>query len=373
MVITGLGSLYSALAPDYVNFTISRIVTGVGIGADLAIVNTYISEVSPLKSRAKFTTVIFINSALGAVAGIWLGLFLTTAKAPWPAGLPFAVASATFTDGWRWMYGVGAVLALVAIVLRFELQESPRWLIQRGRVAEARRVVELMEARDAKAGPLCDPLTGHIPTHWPPARRVPFSDLLSHPVYLRRAILLFWLWFVGYITVYSCAAGFTSVLASLKYSPPEAGVITAIGTLGFVAEAVVMSFLVEKLERRHWLPIAAAVMLVGAFLLAMAGSRTSVAFAGAILIFVGFNLWVTPTYALTAESFPTRARSTGFGLVDGTGHIGGGIGILLLAPLIPHLSVFWALMLISSFLVIAAILAQFATRTRGQVLERVSP
>lgn len=373
MLITGLGSLYSALSPDYVNFTISRIITGVGIGADLAIVNTYINEVSPLKSRAKFTTVIFINSALGAVAGIWLGLLLTTAKAPWPAGLPFAVASATFTDGWRWMYGIGAILALVAIALRFELQESPRWLIQRGRVAEAVKVVELMEARDMKAGVLPDPLTGHVPTHWPPARRMPFSDLLTNPVYLRRAIVLFWLWFAGYITVYSFAAGFTSVLASLKYSPPEAGVITAIGTLGFAAEAVVMSFLVEKLERRYWLPIAAVVTLIGAFLLATAGSRASVAFAGAILIFVGFNLWVTPTYALTAESFPTRARSTGFGLVDGTGHIGGAIGILVLAPLIPHLSVFWALMLISCFLVIAAILAQFTTHTRGRVLELLSP
>jgi putative MFS transporter len=271
------------------------------------------------------------------------------------------------------MYGIGAILALLAIALRFELQESPRWLIQRGDLAAARKVVEHMEARGTKAGPLPDPFTGHIPTHWPPARRLPFSDLITHPVYLRRAILLFWLWFVGYITVYAFAAGFTSVLASLKYSPPEAGVITAIGTLGFVAEAVVMSFLVEKLERRHWLPIAAVVTLAGAFLLAMAGSRASVAFAGAILIFVGFNLWVTPTYALTAESFPTRARTTGFGLVDGTGHIGGSIGILVLAPLIPHLSVFSALMLISCFLVLAAVLAQFTTHTRGRVLERVSP
>ncbi len=373
MLITGLGSLYTAVSPDYVNFTISRIVTGVGIGADLAIVNTYINEVSPRKSRAKFTTVIFINSALGAFVGIWLGLFLTTAKAPWPSGLPFAMASATFTDGWRWMYGVGAILALVAIGLRFELQESPRWLIQRGRVAEAKKVVAHMEARGTKAGPLPDPLTGHVPTHWPPARRTPFSDVLTHPVYLRRATVLFCLWFVGYITVYAYAAGFTSVLASLKYSPPEAGVITAIGTLGFVGEAVAMSFLVEKLERRYWLPIAAAVTLIGVSLLATAGGSISVAFTGAIFIFVGFNLWVTPTYALTAESFPTRARSTGFALVDGAGHIGGGIGILVLAPLIPHLSVLWALMLISSFLVIAAILAQFTTHTRGRVLERVSP
>ncbi|HWU57416.1 MAG TPA: MFS transporter, partial [Microbacteriaceae bacterium] len=86
MLITGLGSLYTALSPDIVNFNISRIITGIGIGADLAIVNTYINEVSPRRSRARFTTVIFIMSALGAFFGIWLGLLLTTEAAPWPQG-----------------------------------------------------------------------------------------------------------------------------------------------------------------------------------------------------------------------------------------------------------------------------------------------
>lgn len=47
MLITGLGSLYTALSPDYANFVISRAVTGIGIGADLAIVNTYVGEVAP--------------------------------------------------------------------------------------------------------------------------------------------------------------------------------------------------------------------------------------------------------------------------------------------------------------------------------------
>ena len=65
-------------------------------------------------------------SAIGAVLGIWLGLFLTTPAEPWPHGLPFAQAGPGFETGWRWMYALGAVLALVAIALRFELPESPR-------------------------------------------------------------------------------------------------------------------------------------------------------------------------------------------------------------------------------------------------------
>ena len=134
-----------------------------------------------------------------------------------------------------------------------------------------------------------------------------------------------------------------------------------------------MSFIVERLERRNWLPIAAVVTLLGALLIAEAGTSISIDFIGAMLIFAGFNPWVCPTYAMTVESFPTRARTTGFALVDGVGHIGGGIGVLVIAPILPHMSVFGALMLISSFLVVAAILARFTTHTRGRPLNQVSP
>ena len=373
MLITGLGSFYNAFAPDYLNFNIARIITGIGIGAVLAIVNTYINEVAPRHSRAKYTTVIFVMSALGALMGIWLGLILTTPSTPWPMGLPFALASKNFEDGWRWMYGLGALLAFVSVVLLSKLPESPRWLISQGRMTQASAIVSDMERRAERHGPLSEPNLADAEDTVAPPSRVPYRDLFSSVLYRRRILLLFLLWFIGYITVYSYAAGFTSVLASLGYPPPEAGVIASVGTLGFVAEAIVMSFLVERLERRYWLPISAALTLAGALLVAEAGTSIGVSFAGAILIFAGFNVWISPTYAMTAESFPTRARTTGFALVDGVGHIGGGIGVLLIAPILPHMSVFGALMLISSFLVIAAILAQLTTHTRGRPLDQISP
>jgi len=370
MLVTGIGSLYTALSPDYVDFTISRVVTGVGIGADLAIVNTYVNEMAPQHARAKYTTVVFIDSALGAFFGIWLGLLLTTEPSPWPLGLPFALG---LESGWRWMYGIGALLALVAILLRIRLAESPRWLLQRGRTAEATEVVDDMERRASARGSLPEPSTATVPLQWPAARAFPYADIVRNPLYLRRLLLLFVMWFVGYITVYAYASGFTSVLTSLRYPPPEAGVIAAVGTIGFVGEAVVMSFLVERLERRYWLPIATVVTFAGAILIAVAGSVIVVAFIGAILVFAGFNLWVSPSYAMTAESFPTRARATGFALVDGVGHLGGGIGILVLAPILPHLSVLAAFLLISSFLIVASILAQLTPHTRNRSLEQVSP
>ncbi len=373
MLITGLGSLYNALAPDYTNFVIARIVTGIGIGADLAVVSTYINEVSPRHSRAKFTTLIFINSALGAFVGVWLGLLLTTEATDWPAGLPFALASETFDNGWRWMYAIGALLALVAILLRFELPESPRWLVGKGRLEHADRVVSDMEQHARRRGPLTEP-DENIPEEVvvPPAP-LPYSELLRNPMYLKRIGILLAMWFIGYITVYSYASGFTSVLTALKYPPPEAGVITAVGTIGFVIAAIIMTYIVELLERRFWLPIAAVVTLIGAFMIATAGKTISIAFVGAMIVFAGFNMWVSPTYAMSAECFPTRARTSGFALVDGIGHVGGGIGILAIAPILPNMSTLGALMLISSFLVVAAIIAQFTPHTRGRNLDHISP
>ncbi len=147
MVITGVGSVLTAVIDNYTWFVIARAITGIGIGADLAIVNTYINEMAPRKGRARYTALIFLFSALGAVLGIWLGLWLTTPATPLPLGLPFAVAGHGFEYGWRVMYLIGGLLALVGVLLRFQLPESARWLIARGRHEAAAEVVDMMERR----------------------------------------------------------------------------------------------------------------------------------------------------------------------------------------------------------------------------------
>jgi MFS family permease len=163
------------------------------------------------------------------------------------------------------------------------------------------------------------------------------------------------------------------VLTGLDYAPPAAGVIVAVGTFGYVASSVFMSFFAEKLERRYWLPVNAVITIGGAVLTALAGDNLILAFVGVGIIFFGFNGWVSPTYALSAESFPTRARSTGFALVDGVGHLGGCFGILALAPYLGQFSVLEALLAITGGMVIAAILAQSAPRTRNRALDEISP
>jgi putative MFS transporter len=372
MLVTGLGSLWNALAPDYTQFVLARIVTGIGIGADLAIVNTYIGEIAPRRSRAKYTSLIFLMSAVGAFLGVWVGLVLTTPAAPWPEGLSWAQAGPGFENGWRWTYAIGAALALVAILLRFELPESPRWLVGRGRVREADEVVSSMEERARRHGPLPDPKP--VEKVSDDEGKLPYRELFGNSLYVKRILLLFTMWFLAYVTVYAFSAGGTSIFTALGYKPPEAGLIVAVGVTGFIVSAIVAALFAERLERKVWLPISSIATLAGGILVAEAGqTSTTLAFIGSGIVFFGFNLWVPMAYTWSAENFPTRARTTGFALVDGVGHLGGGIGVLLVAPYIDEMGALVSMIVLSGFLVAAAAIAQFGVRTRAKRLDEVSP
>jgi len=146
-----------------------------------------------------------------------------------------------------------------------------------------------------------------------------------------------------------------------------------VGVSGFVVAGICAVLFAERLERRYWLPVCAALTLGGGILAGLSGSSIALAMIGAGIVFFAFNLWVPMTYAWSAESFPTRARSTGFALVDGLGHAAGGIGILLIAPAIPDLGPLPSFILIAAFLVVAAIVAQFGEHTRARRLDEISP
>lgn len=372
MAITGLGSLYTVFVGDYTNFVLARTITGIGIGADLALVNTYINEVAPNQGRSRFTSLIFIMATTGASLGICLGLYLTTPATPFPFGLPFALATPQFVIGWRIMYGIGASLAVVGLLLRFELPESPRWLISQGRFSEAERVVANMErhalTRMQKLPPVAPELAVRTVAH-----STGYIEIFSNALYFKRTILLLVVWLLGYITVYANVAGMTVLLTALGYPAPEAGLITSFGVFGTVACALIAFLFGERLERKYWLPIAAILTLAGSIIIAMSEGSFVVASLGCIVISLGSYLWLPMAYTWTTENFPTRARASGYALVDGIGHIGGGVGVSYITVLAVRLGPLGTFLLIGSFLLIASWLAQFGPATRNKRLDEVSP
>ncbi len=362
-----LGSLVAAIAGDYATFTIGRAVTGIAMGAVLAVGNTYIGELAPHGARARYTATTFVLCTLGAMVGIGLGLVLTTHAAPFPEGMPVAFGLA---NGWRWIHWVAVIFGALAVAAALRLPESPRWLVEHGRLGDADAVVTRLEARSKEALPEPDPSTVPPPVE---QNRHAYRELFVDPRYRRRALLLIAMWFTGYATVFSYSTGSTVVLTSLHFTPPVAGMISAAGGVGFFVQGLFSARYSEVLERRYWLPVGAAMTVLGAVIIALLGTDIGWALAGSFLVFFGFNVWVPPTFALSAESFPTRVRSAGFGLVDGIGVLGGATGVLVVAPLVPLLAPLPALLLVSSFLVVAAVFAQFTPRTRDRALEELSP
>ncbi len=376
MLIAALGSLVTVFVSNFPDFALGRFITGIGIGADIAIVNTYIGETSPKGKRAGYGAFVFFFSAVGTIVAVWLGLYLTTPSAPFPNGLPFAVGGPGAFGGvigWRLMYAIGAVLGLIGVLMRLELPESPRWLISKGRMDEAEKIVDGMLRRVKQKTGRDVPIVPTIDVAVIP-KASPYKEIFSNKTYRKRAFQFLAIWFIGYMAVYILAAGFTGVLGALGYTSSRAGVVVAVGSIGFIPATLIPTFYGDAFSRKYWLPIAAVITLIGGLIITFSGTNTLFSAVGAILAFLGFNIWVPVTYIWSTENFPARARSTGFALVDGIGHIGGGVGVLFVAFLLTNnVGILYIFVLIAVFLFIPSGIAQFGSKTRNVRLDEISP
>src|SRR6202051_2737073 len=114
-----------------------RFMAGLGIGVELVTIGTYISELVPKHIRGRAFA---CEQAVGFMA-VPVVAFLSYLLVPnKPLGL----------DGWRWVVIIGAHGALFVWFIRRALPESPRWLAQKGRLAEADRVMSLLEEKVAR-------------------------------------------------------------------------------------------------------------------------------------------------------------------------------------------------------------------------------
>ena len=135
LLIYGAATGASALVGGLALLLVLRFIVGLGLGAELPVASTYVSEFAPARIRGRVIVILEAFWAVGWTASAIIGYFVVPAS----------------ENGWRWAFFIGAVPAIYALVVRLGLPESPRWLASRGRTTEALRIVETFEA-SARAG-----------------------------------------------------------------------------------------------------------------------------------------------------------------------------------------------------------------------------
>lgn len=345
-----IGSIGAAFSGSLGSLVFWRVVAGLGIGAEIASVTTYISEMAPTGVRGRYTS--------------WAGVFAYAGFAV----VPFAARALVpnFAWGWRALFLIGALGGITILFMRRGLGETPRWLIQHGRNVEAEVLVAAAEARvSARIGrPLPAPAAATAPlvhSDFP-------TRLLFRAPWRGRVLLLLAIWFFYYIGNYGWLEMAPTLLEREGYSLADSLGYLVVTGFGFLAGALLSVRWNDRFERKHTVLVIA---IVWAASLGVIGiwPRPAVVMIGGFVASTTIGLLVPVLYTLTAEHFTTRARATGVALTDGFGHVGGALAPILVLWAAGLAGFPAALALMAGSGLVVAALVPFTLGVTGAALE----
>lgn len=290
--IFAVSSLAMAVAPGLGLFVGARFAAGIGVGMASMLSPLYIAEVSPAAVRGRNVAINQLTIVIGILVTNLVNYFLAD-QGP---------------DAWRWMFGLGAVPAVLFLLGVLWLPESPRWLAQAGQLARAEAVLRKM-GNDAfvetTLASLSSPAEGT-------AARARFRDVLGvavRPAVVVGVALAVFQQFCGINVVFNYTSTiFAAVGADLNRQLLETIGIGVVN-LGFTLVAM---FLVDRLGRRPLLLFGslglAVLYLALAFLLQTRAAPGLVSVV--VLAAIGtYGLSLAPvTWVVISEIFPTRIR-----------------------------------------------------------------
>ncbi|MCB5909971.1 MFS transporter [Streptomyces pinistramenti] len=293
-----LFSLLSAFAPDLGSLLVLRFLAGLGLGAELVLVDTYLAEFLPRAVRGRYVAYAYTFGFVGVPVAALLGARLVAAHQV--LGLA----------GWRWLLIAGALGAVFIQLMRSRLPESPRWLTVQGRDAEAERIVGDIEERVARE------TGGTLPsvpeTDSVPERRVPLGEMFRGD--LRRRTLMWWVFqvlqTVGYYGFGSLAP---VVLTAKGYTVTDSLLYAALGFSGYPIGAALSIPLIDRIERRT-LIIASALGIAACGLAFGFAAAPWAIVAFGFLLTVCSNVFSNAFHVYQTEIFPTGLRSSAIGI-----------------------------------------------------------
>ncbi len=360
LLVSGLGSLGTAFATGLVSLSIWRFLTGMGVGAALNLASTYVGELSPPAKRGRISVTMFMIGIIGQAITPFVALALVP----------------NFHNGWRILFLIGAFIGLAGVLFGMRLPESPRWLIQRGRIEEADVMVGSMEQRfdpvdlAASAALIAAERESAPPTDEEEDPGSTMHELL-HGRYGLAVLAMVAMWFLWYIGNYGFLGDAATLLSVHGLGIGSSILYLAVGAIGYPVGAAIMIFTADKVERKYLIFGATVVWLLGMLLIGTLANGAVVT-VGSFLASLALGSYLQVAYTFTAENFPTRLRSRGFALADGGGHLGGAVGALLLPTLVAGASFFIGFAVIGITGLLAGLIALGGPKTSGRSLEKVS-
>ena len=384
LLVYGVATGASALAGGVAVLMVLRFVVGLGLGAELPVASTLVSEFAPPRIRGRAVVVLESFWAVGWILAALVGYLVV------PSG----------ENGWRWALALGALPAVYAVVVRRGLPESVRFLQARGRHAEAERVVAELEASravghggltgaqvrdggrsdgpgvggtvaapavEAGAGAAVAPAVETAPDAPAAGGRPRLAELWA-PTLRRRTAALWLVWFAVNFSYYGAFIWLPSLLAADGHTLVRSFEYTLIITLGQLPGYAAAAVLVETWGRRRTLAAFLAGSALAAGLFAAASGDAQIIGAGLLLSFFNLGAWGA-LYAVTPETYATSIRATGAGWAAGVGRIAS----IVAPPSVPLLIGMGGIGLVfvtfAGFFVVAAAAAWGLGDRRGQALD----
>lgn len=333
LLVYGLATGASALVGGLGALIALRFVVGLGLGAELPVASTLVSEYAPKRIRGRVVVILEAFWAVGWIAAALIGFFV----------VPLA-------NGWRWAFALGMIPAVYALVVRRALPESVRFLERRGRVAEAEVAVRRFEeAAGVAPVPSPEPVAEAAPPSW--------RELWT-PRLRRRTGALWVVWFGVNFAYYGAFIWLPSLLVAQGFSMVRSFGYTLIITLAQLPGYALAAFLIEKWGRRATLAAFLAGSAVAALLFGQASSVAAILAAGMALSAFNLGAWGA-LYAVTPEIYPTALRATGSGSAAAFGRI---------ASIVAPLSVPWLIKTGGSPLAFGVFAVAFAMAMVGALL-----
>lgn len=350
VILYSISTGLCAVAWSYESLLVFRFLVGFGLGGELPVAATLMSEYAPSHLRGRF--IVLLESFWGVG---WL-----------VAALISYLLIPQF--GWQVAFIIGALPALYVFLIRLHMPESIRYLISKGKIDEARQIILSLEKEigvprrpfdkdfEEEATPI---FKLNVFTLWTKAFRV-------------RTLMLWLAWFGIVFSYYGIFMWLPSIVFSQGFEVVKTFEYVLIMTLAQLPGYFAAAWLVDVIGRRYTLSIFLMMSGVCAYFFGNAATASELLRWGAAMSFFNLGAWGV-IYTYTPELYPTAIRALGSGWAAGFGRIGGMLAPMLVGVLLVHgaqiNSIF--IMFASVFVIISLIVLSLGIESKRKSLEEI--